>query len=170
MDPILSYNLAMLYSERFYSPTKGQMSFEEVVQELVDIMEEDHTVRYKIIVGTDSHSSLGEMDFVSAIVIHRVGKGGRYFWRRVQASKIHTLRQKIYKEAMLSFELAKAVMEALEECSSLDYNLEIHVDIGERGPTKELIDEVVGMIVGSGFAVKTKPDAYAASTVADKHT
>jgi len=159
----------MLERERFYSPSKGRMSFEEVISDIVEIMEEDPEVRYEIVVGTDSHSSPGEMDFVSAIIIHRVGKGGRYFWRRVREPKIYTLRQKIYKEATLSFELAKAVMEELEARTPLDYDLEIHVDVGEQGRTRELIDEVVGMIVGSGFAVKTKPDAYAASTVADKH-
>jgi len=159
----------MLEGERFYSPTKGQMTFEDVISDIVDLMEEDPDIPYEIIVGTDSHSSSGEMDFVSAVIIHRVGKGGRYYWRRVRASKIYTLRQKIYKEATLSFELAKAVMEELETRTPLDYNLEIHVDVGERGPTRELIDEVVGMIIGSGFAVKIKPEAYAASTVADKH-
>lgn len=157
-------------TERFYSPTKGRMSFEEVINDIVNVMENNLEDPYEIVVGSDSHANVGEVDFVSAIIIHRLGKGGRYFWRRVRESKIHTLRQKIYKEATLSFELAKALMEELEDRSPLDYNLEIHVDVGERGKTKDLIDEVVGMIVGSGFAVKTKPDAYAASTVADKHT
>ncbi len=157
-------------TERFYSPTKGRMSFEEVINDIVHVMESDLESPYEIVVGSDSHSSVGEVDFVSAIIIHRLGKGGRYFWRRIRETKIHTLRQKIYREATLSFELAKAVMEALEDRTPLDYNLEIHVDVGERGKTKDLIDEVVGMIVGSGFSVKTKPEAYAASTVADKHT
>jgi hypothetical protein len=156
--------------ERFYSPTKGRMSFEEVIRDIVAEMETDPTECYHIVVGTDSHSGLGEMDFVSAIILHRVGKGGRYFWRRVREPRVYSLRQKIYKEAALSFELAKALMEELEARTPLDYDLEIHVDVGTRGPTRDLIDEVVGMIVGSGFAVKTKPDAYAASTVADKHT
>ena len=146
------------------------MSFEEVICDIVKVMEDGPEDPYQIVVGSDSHSSVGEVDFVSAIIIHRLGKGGRYFWRRMREPKIHTLRQRIYKEAILSFELAKAVMEELEDHSNLDFDLEIHVDVGEKGKTKELIDEVVGMIVGSGFAVKTKPDAYAAQTVADKHT
>ncbi len=156
--------------ERFYSPTKGPMAFEEVVEEIVAEMEAAPDERYQIVVGTDSHSGFGGMDFVTAIILHKVGKGGRYFWRRVSEPRVHSLRQKIYREATLSFELAKALMEELEARTPLDYDLEIHVDVGTRGPTRELIDEVVGMIVGSGFAVKTKPDAYAASTVADKHT
>jgi len=35
---------------------------------------------------------------------------------------------------------------------------------------KKLINEIVGMIKGSGFAVKTKPESYGASSVADRHT
>lgn len=60
-------------------------------------------------------------------------------------------------------------MGRLEEVTLLDYNLEIHVDVGQHGKTKEIIDEVVGMIIGSGFEVRTKPDSYGASTVADKY-
>jgi hypothetical protein len=155
------------------------MTFEEVIEDIVAIMSVEPQKRYIIVVGTDSHSTPMDhstegpqshvMDFVSAIIIHKVGKGGRYFWRRTQERHLYTLRQKIYKEATLSFELAKAVMEELEKKTLLDYNLEIHVDVGERGKTRELIDEVVGYIRGSGFDVKTKPEAYGASSVADKH-
>ena len=54
--------------------------------------------------------------------------------------------------------------------NSPKYNLEIHVDVGEHGDTREMIKEIVGMVTGNGFVAKTKPDAYAASYVADKHT
>ncbi len=148
------------------------MSFSEVIDEIVGMMQSDQRSEYEIVVGTDSHAPSGdhEIDFVSAIVVHRVGKGGRYFWKRVTEDGIYTLRDKIYKEAFLSFELAKDLMKKLEEETLLDYNLEIHVDVGQHGKTKEIIDEVVGMIIGSGFEVRTKPDSYGASTVADKHT
>lgn len=53
---------------------------------------------------------------------------------------------------------------------SPNYNLEIHVDVGEHGDTRTMIKEVVGMVTGNGFVAKTKPHAYAASYVADKHT
>jgi predicted RNase H-related nuclease YkuK (DUF458 family) len=33
-----------------------------------------------------------------------------------------------------------------------------------------MIDEVVGMIIGNGMRVRIKPHAYAATSVADKHT
>lgn len=175
-----------LDSTTFYSPTKGQMTFEEVIEEIVAIMAEDPQKRYEIVVGTDCHDTPPEekekaphssqlkpqppvMDFVSAIIIHRIGKGARYFWRRSREENVYTLREKIYREAYLSFELAQAIMRELQHRTMLDFNLEIHVDVGERGRTRELIDEVVGYIRASGLAVKTKPDSYGASTVADKH-
>ncbi len=168
----------------FYSPSEGRMGFTEVVEHIVTLMSEEPEDHYEIVVGSDCHDTpVGErfnrhqreaakappMEFVSAIIVHRLGKGGRYFWRRVREENIYTLRQKIYKEASLSFELARRLLRELAARTMLDYNLEIHIDVGEHGRTRELIDEVVGYIRGSGFAVKTKPDSYAASSVADKH-
>jgi predicted RNase H-related nuclease YkuK (DUF458 family) len=51
-----------------------------------------------------------------------------------------------------------------------DVELEIHLDIGPDGETRDLIREIVGMVMGSGFNAKIKPDAYAASSVADRYT
>jgi predicted RNase H-related nuclease YkuK (DUF458 family) len=167
----------------FYSPSEGELNFEGVLEQIVTLMGGEPRAQYEIVVGTDCHDSpvaeefnrhrqtqkAPPMEFVTAIIIHRLGKGGRYFWRRSQEEDIYTLRQKIYKEATLSFELARRLMRDLAARTMLDFNLEIHIDVGEHGRTRELIDEVVGYIRGSGFAVKTKPDAYAASSVADKH-
>lgn len=166
----------------FYSPTEGELSFAEVLEEMIKLMEAEPQGHYEIVVGTDCHDTpvaeefnrhrvkkAPPMEFVTAVIIHRLGKGGRYFWRRAREGDIYTLRQKIYKEATLSFELARRLMRELAAATMLEYNLAIHIDVGEHGRTRELIDEVVGYIRGSGFAVKTKPDAYAASSVADKH-
>lgn len=155
---------------RFFSPTKGPITFEDMITDIVWIMEQDPDYSYEVIVGTDSHPSLGDTDFVTAIIVRRIGKGGRYFWSRSCEGKYRELSQRIYREALLSFDWAKAIMEALENRTMLDFNLEIHVDVGHNGKTRALIDGVVGMIVGGGFPVKIKPDAYAASSVADKYT
>ena len=50
------------------------------------------------------------------------------------------------------------------------YELEIHIDVGRSGETRDMIKEVVGMVTGNGYTAKTKPDSYGASKVADKHT
>lgn len=58
----------------------------------------------------------------------------------------------------------------IKSISPAKYDLEIHIDVGNVGKTREMIREVVGMVVGSGFTAKTKPDSWAASSVADKYT
>lgn len=160
----------MIKNARIYSPSKGAITFGGMIEDIVSIMEQNVDYGYQVIVGTDSHPSLGDTDFVTAIIVRRVGKGGRYFWSRSSEGKYRELSQRIYREATLSFDWAKAIMEALENRTLLDFNLEIHVDVGRNGKTRSLIDGVVGMIVGGGFPVKIKPDAYAASSVADKYT
>lgn len=107
---------------------------------------------------------------LAAIVVHRVGKGGRYFWHRSHEGQPRSLQERIYREAWISYEVAQVLIQALKEREVLGFHLEIHVDIGRKGRTRELVEEVVVMIVGVGLPVRTKPDAYAASVVADKHT
>ncbi len=67
-------------------------------------------------------------------------------------------------------EVASEINRLLAQNGHSELNVEIHLDVGENGPTKDLIKEVVGMVVGSGFAAKIKPDSYGASTVADRYT
>ncbi len=57
-----------------------------------------------------------------------------------------------------------------EKISPGKYDFEIHIDVGPLGPTRDMIQEVTGMVVGNGFTAKTKPDSWGASHVADKHT
>ncbi|MCS7239792.1 MAG: ribonuclease H-like YkuK family protein [Candidatus Bipolaricaulota bacterium] len=157
-------------SANYYSPTLGRLSFPEVVNEIIAMMEASPDDVYSIVVGTDSQTYYGEAEYVTAIVVHRVGKGGRYFWRRVVERKPKTLRDRIWREAWLSYETAQALIQAFKQRGIFDCRLEIHVDIGRGGRTRELVEEVVGAIRGSGFFVRTKPEAYAASVVADKYT
>ncbi len=159
-----------MVSQPFFNPHDGEMTFPEVIRTVVGEMKGHPKDRFEILIGTDSSTTPKHLDLVSAIVLHNIGRGGRYFWTRRRERRSPSLRHQIWREAWLSFELAQRVIERLGAISFLQFNLEIHVDIGENGRTKELIDEVVGMIIGNGLAVRIKPHAYAASAVADKHT
>ena len=159
-----------MLTQPFYNPHLGRMTFDEVVESIVREMRGSSKDRFELLIGTDSSTTLDRLDIVSAIVLHRIGRGGRYYWTRRRERKPNSLRQQIWREAWLSFELAQQVIERLASVSFLRFNLEIHVDIGENGKTKDMIDEVVGMIIANGLSVRIKPHAYAASSVADKHT
>jgi len=154
----------------FQSPTWGALSFDEVLKKVCQYLSASQ-FHYRIIVGTDSAPRNGDhTDYITALILHRVGAGGVYFWQRVVTPRAKTLRERIYKEALLSLDFAKILVDRLVEENLLDLDLEIHVDVGKVGETREIITEVVGMIRGNGFEVKTKPDSFGASKVADRHT
>ena len=159
----------------FISPTKGKMTIDQIADELLAFINEEPDYFYRLVIGTDSKSNLlnGEqkVNFVSAVVIHRQGKGGRYFWRKKKVANLKSLRDKIYTETLLSIHLAEELMPYLtRRLNGEKYQLEIHIDVGKAGPTREMIKEVVGMVNGNGFIAKTKPESYGAFVVADKHT
>ena len=84
--------------------------------------------------------------------------------------------ERILEEVFISCELALRFRERLEKrisAGTKEYNYRfcyIHADIGENGGTKDMIKEVVGLIRGNGFEPRIKPEAYVASSVADRYT
>lgn len=143
----------------------------QVRERILKFLASDPEKKYQLVIGTDSqpHNGAG-VDFVTAIVIHRIGVGGIYFWKRTVNKKHYVLRQRMYEEATMSLAMAETVLVLLHKDGITKYDVEIHVDIGKFGDTREMIAEIVGMIRGSGYTVKTKPESYAASKVADRYT
>lgn len=159
----------------FWSPTKGRLSLARIVEEISGFVKQDNYSIYRVVIGTDSQEKRingdTEIDFVTAIVVHRVGYGGRYFWKKEKQKKRYVLREKIYTETSMSLVLAEELVPLLRRSISAGkYDLEIHIDVGPVGPTREMIKEVVGMVRGNGYTAKTKPESYGASVVADRHT
>ncbi len=163
---------------KFESTTLGTLTTEDVLKTIRAFIKDKPHAKYSMVIGSDSHEIAGSklenrtIKVVTAILVHRVGFGGKYFWLKKNTSNIHSLREKIYAETLQSIEFAGMFVPLLKDSldQSVDYNLEIHIDVGEHGDTREMIKEVVGMVTGSGYVAKTKPEAYGASYVADKHT
>lgn len=153
----------------FESPSKGRLTLESMFGELLGYIAEDPNDRYKLIIGSDSHTR-HETVFVTAVVIHRLGKGGRYFFNKSHRRAIKSLRQKIMYETSLSLNVAAQLTALLEKSGRADLDVEIHIDVGQQGDTKELIREIVGMVTGSGYHAAIKPYSFGASKVADKYT
>ena len=134
-------------------------------------MGRDKKARYEVIVGSDSQKVRTDVyDFVSALIVHRVGFGGIYFWKRDVIKRKISLKERIYQEATMSLETSENFILFFKVNGISKYNIQIHVDIGHNGETRDMITEVVGMIRGSGYDVKIKPDSYGASKVADRYT
>jgi len=157
--------------QEFLNSSLGtRLTVDQVVKEIVSYMRSEPQRRYTITIGTDSELLAAKnADFVTAIVVHRVGNGGRYFWRRFELGKFHTLRDRIIKEVLVSLEVGQKVLDELKKFPLPEFDFEIHADCGENGPTKAVIQEVVGMIRAHNFEARTKPYSYAATNVADRH-
>ncbi len=158
----------------FKNPTSGLLEGEDFLDELVAYLRREPEQSYLLTVGTDSCQLKDCSSFVSVVAIQRLGHGGRYFWNRFYRRKFDALRPRIYMEAEQSLKLATELTGDLEELlqnmpDKFNIDWEIHVDIGSNGPTRDMINEIVGMIRGSGYTVRTKPEAYCAAIVADRH-
>src|SRR5437867_10993097 len=81
----------------FHSPTYGKLSFRQMFGSLVGYMSEEPEQQYHLIIGTDSLLS-DRTCFVTAVIVHRVGHGGRYFYRKMFNRKMESLRQRILLE------------------------------------------------------------------------
>lgn len=166
-------------SNFFQNSTYGQLGLDEVLKHIKHFLEENPDESYSLVIGTDSQEKAEAGNgkriarLITAIVVHRKGFGGKYFWQERKKVEVHSLREKIYAETLTSLDFARYFVPLLKKTlngRSPNYYLEIHVDVGEHGDTRDMIKEIVGMVTGNGFIAKTKPEAYGASHVADKHT
>lgn len=162
-------------NQYFHNITKGKLSWKELVDEIHAFITARPENDYQLIIGSDSRvkrvNDRPGIALVTAVVIHRKGRGGRYFWFKKRVGNIYSIKEKLYRETISSLETAHKLMGILKEDLNGQFeSLEIHIDVGEKGPSREMIKELVGMVQGNGFRAKTKPSAYAASSVADKYT
>src|SRR3989338_479591 len=157
----------------FHSWSKGTLSLARVFEEIIAYVRAEPERAYQIIVGSDS-ASRNPVSLVTAVTIWRVGNGGVHFWVDSDKKTFHTLRDRIYEEAMQSITLAQelrsGLRERLGEEALWDQQIQVHIDVGENGPTRDLIDQVVGMVRGFGFEAVINPASLGASQVADRHT
>lgn len=161
--------------KQYFSPRLGYVSNDELIAEIAKFMSEDQESFYRIVIGTDSQkkhtNGHSQTDFVTAVIVHREGHGARYFLKKEKIMRGLELREKIYTETLRSLEAAQILVPVLrEKLKDSLYDFEIHIDVGPKGPTREMLREVVGMVNGGGFIARTKPDSWGASSVADKHT
>jgi len=167
----------ILRDDVFYNLTKGKLTFEEVIKEILNFLQEKPNFFYEVIVGCDS-SSGANPSFPLVIVVLRRGNGGRFFFKKIYFKNriFYHLRERVLQEVYLSCELALVLKENLEkEIKKLNNRVPwefkyIHTDISETGLTKDMIKEVVALIKSNGFEAKIKPESFAASVVADRYT
>ncbi|QOR33963.1 ribonuclease H-like YkuK family protein [Clostridium sp. 'deep sea'] len=167
------------YKKRFSSINTSNQSFKQVISKIIKFINEAPEYHYKLSIGSDSQSRMNKSLLVTAIHVHRIGKGAIGFITNQKINRnFNSLREKIYRETIATLELANMftaeVMQALLTpfITSIkgDINFEFHLDIGKKGATRSLISEMISIVKATPFKPTIKPDSYTASAYANKHT
>ena len=161
----------------FYTNAGERLTLRAAVEQVHDFIVSNPEREYEVIIGSDSNASLsGSANFISSIVVRRIGNGAIYFWTR-HTERFYNMRDRIQKETMQSILLAQECKSLLKEIGGEDLFWDgrvtfqcIHLDVGEYGPTKDILDSMTGLVRGYGFEPVIKPDSYGAFCVADRHT
>ncbi|HZJ56744.1 MAG TPA: ribonuclease H-like YkuK family protein [Clostridia bacterium] len=165
----------------FRNSMHKNLTLDQVYEMLVQFLRQAPHNEYRLSIGTDSQVGAHETVFVTAIHLHKVGRGATgFFTTQFFPRPIKSLREKIYYETSKTLELAAwftdEKMDKLVDCILTtmgrpgDIHFEFHLDVGTVGPTRELISEMVAMANGTGFEPKIKPESYAASCYANRYT
>jgi predicted RNase H-related nuclease YkuK (DUF458 family) len=141
--------------------SKEQKEFDRFDEMLKDV----NNLENMIYVGTDSHAYNNEWLFATVICCHTPGKGGRFYTKRLKFPKTNfrSLLERLLHEVYLSIEIAQEIE------SLTGRKPEVHVDVSTKGNgSGRFYSYVVSYVLGMGFNVTCKPNAWASSSVADR--
>ena len=141
-------------------------SITEIIENAI-VREQRAGYDLKICVGSDSQAYQSHIEYATAIVVLREGKGGFMFMRNYKGTKQIGIKERMLKEVTMSVEVAYAICKILDK-----YNvaLEVHADINTdpKFQSNVALKDAMGYILGMGFVFKAKPYAFASSSCADK--
>ena len=148
--------------------SKDIIDFNDIIEQI-----KKHTLlNGTIYIGTDSFFIKNKCIFSTAICLYGADKqkGGRYFYTKtsLNKNKFPELSIRMIKEAENTINLANHIVELIPSAK-----LELHLDISPQEKnegTSHLANMLVGYVKGSGYECRIKPDAFAAASIADKHS
>jgi predicted RNase H-related nuclease YkuK (DUF458 family) len=147
-------------------------SSEDITLDTIMVEISSHTRKNgSIFIGCDSQIIQNGCTFSTVICLHGADgqAGGRYFFRREKRrrEKFPTMLNRLLREVELSVEMGFRVTEEFP-----DADVEIHIDANAKKneASGRFSDMLIGYARGAGFKCKIKPDAWASSSIADKHS
>lgn len=152
-----------------YPGEAGRITTEELVGRVFIYISQDPTAEYKLYIGSDSQVHRKTTSYATAVAIHRVGKGGIYFISQHKTKGRDRIIERLIKETEESIIVVQALADAGIEDHIDHDNIEIHLDIGPNGKSREVITACIGWCEGMGYKWQIKPEASIASGLADKY-
>jgi len=167
----------------FQNLQEQNMTFDEVFERILKFMSRKPNGNYKLMVGTDSQVHMDRTIFITGIVIQNEGKGA---WACIRKSivprKMLHLHERISYETSLTEEIVYQFTEEHKNrmidivlphiYKGATFTMEGHLDIGsgKRNKTREFVQEMVSRLETIGVEPKIKPEAFVASSYANRFT
>jgi predicted RNase H-related nuclease YkuK (DUF458 family) len=169
----------------FQNVSESNLSLDQVLERILRFINQDPRNAYHFVIGTDSQVHRGHTKFVTGIVIHRIGKGAWACYRQLAVPRqLSSIREKLALETSFSQRVAgyfDANVVNLMEDLLLPFMYQgallqtyIDIDAGTEpviNKTALYVQEMVDRVEAMGmYAPRVKPDAYAASSYANRYT
>ena len=152
----------------WYTGSNNNISFKEIIY----LIGKHTLLNGTVYLGTDSFFIKDYCIFATAICLYGADnqQGGRYFFTKskINKDKFPNISIRMIKEAENTISLANTIINEVKAAK-----LELHLDISpqENGEgTSHLAKMLVGYVRGSGYECRIKPFAFAAASIADKHS
>jgi len=148
-------------------------TLDDVIVKIKKMFDEDPQADYEVSIGTDAQSYSRVTKYVTAIVIHKLYNGGILFRKsHYVKGRRPELHEKLIRETTLTIELAEQFIPKLKKLINehgykvVNVYADGDVSSGE-GKSHVMETAIVGMFKAYGLEPRTKPNAFAASCVAD---
>lgn len=153
---------------KWYTGSGQPVEKHEILKSVIDHANKNG----KVYIGSDSYLWKKYCIMSSVICLHgntSEGGVGKYFFTRsnYQRNDFPNLNLRMMQEASESIALALEITDKVP-----DAKVEVHLDINpdKKAATNKLVDNLTGYVRASGLDCKIKPEAWAASAIADKHS
>ncbi|KOP71146.1 ribonuclease H-like YkuK family protein [Cytobacillus solani] len=167
----------------FQNLQESHLTFEHVFNRILKFMNRNPRGNFRLMVGTDSQVHCNRTVFITGIVIQNEGKGAWACIRKnIVPRKMLHLHERISYETSLTEEIVSLfTTERKNEMINIvlpyiyqgaTFSMEGHLDIGagKRNKTREFVNEMVTRMESIGVEPKIKPDAFVASSYANRYT
>ena len=157
-----------MYKTTWNTGSNDIIKFSDIIEQIKIHCKQNGTVY----IGTDSFFIKNKCIFSTAICLYGADnqQGGRYFFTKTRLNKkqFPELSIRMIKEAESTINLANIIIKDIPTAK-----LELHLDISpfeKNEGTSHLAKMLIGYVKGSGYECRIKPFAFAAASIADKHS
>lgn len=171
------------YHHSFQNLQENDLGFEQVFERIVSFMKGDPKGNFRLMVGTDSQVHKTHTLFITGIVIQNKGNG---VWACITKMKFPRKMTHLHERISLELSLTEEVVSMFTEerkneliavvlphlYQGATFTMEGHIDIGagKRNKTSEFVKEMVTRMESMGVEPKIKPNAFVASSYANRYT